>query len=246
MFVGLHGQQGQPLTKLQATRLRNYLNASAATEQALSEAPTVQELAEHPSVTASLLTALDVVPARLLAANATLQQLTAIGYGAGHLVRSPGFCAQLTSKYGHTATAAAVLLGPQDAVDLSTSVLVVKTLGLSTRTLLDACCGDQASGIQVIHSLLHQHREAAAAAPPPPSTAYPGAPPTADANLQLLRRKLQSAGPLHGVGCETLARLGIDGRALHVHFGIDVGDLCDTLGVPTEKLRVLGVFQMPG
>ncbi len=213
-----------PLTKTQATRLRNYLNASAATEPPLSATPTVAELAAHPSVTAALLDALDVVPARLLAANASLEQLATLGYGAGHLLKSPAIAAQLVSKHGHTATAATVLRCPQDAVELSANSLVLKTLRISTRTLLEACAGDQASGVAVIHNLLYQHRAAQAAAeaanpPPPLPMPYPGGT-TATANLELLQRKLQrdggSGGPLVGVGCETLAKLGLGGRELKV------------------------------
>lgn len=243
----------QPLTKTQATRLRNYINASAVTEPALSAAPTMQELAEHPSCTAALLGALDVAPARLLAAGATLEQLTAIGYGANHLVHTPGVAVQMATKYGKAATAAAMLRTPQDAVVLSTNTLVTKTLGLSTKTLLDGCQGDQASGVCVIQNLLQQHREAQARAaataplppPPPPPAGYVGAPPTAVANLELLRRKLQAGGPLVGVGCETLLRLGLDGRALQTHFGIQIHELSDALGVSVDKLQVLGVFERP-
>ena len=231
-----------PLTKTQAMRLRSYVNASAATEPPLSATPTVQELAEHPSVTAHLLCALDVAPAMLLAANATLDQLLAIGYDSAHVARSPGLAAQLAAKYGHTATGAAMLRTPQDAVELSTNALVVKTLGLSARTLIDACAGDQASGVCVIHNLLEQHRAAEAALPPVAPPPYPGAPPTAEANLELLKRKLK-VGPLHGVPPEALARLGIDGRAMATMFSLQIHELGDALGVPVERLAVLGVFQ---
>lgn len=216
--------QAAPLTKIQATRLRNYVHASAAPEPPLSAAPTVAELAAHPSVTATLLDALDVVPARLLAANASLEQLTALGYGASHLLKSPALAAQMVSKYGHTAAAATVLRCPQDAVELSANTLVLKTLRISTKTLLEVCAGDQASGVCVIHNLLHQHRAAQAAAdaanPPYTSHAYPAgtaaATTTATANLDRLQRKLQCRGPLVGVGCETLAKLGLGGRELKV------------------------------
>ena len=230
-----------PLTKTQAARLRNYLNASTAspTDSELAAMPTVQELAEHPGVTAALLDALDVAPAMLLASNTTtLDQMLAIGYGTAHLVRSPGLCAQMTAKYGRTPTAVAMLRSAQDAVELSASVLVVKTLGISTRMLLDACCGDQASGVCVIHNLLMQHRLAEAAQPPQiQATAS-----TATNNLAMLHRKLQ-VGPLHGVQPETLARLGLDGRALMQHFGIPIQDLSDTLGVSVDKLKILNVFE---
>jgi hypothetical protein len=243
----LGGVAQQPLTKTQSARLRAYLDASAATEPVLSTAPSVQELADHPSVTAALLDALDVVPARLLAANASLWQLTAIGYGPMHLLRAPGFAAQMASKYGHVAAAAAVLRGPQDAVELSTNVLVLKTLQLSTKTLLEACAGDQASGVCVIHNLLQQHRVAQAQLPPTPVPLYPGAPPTAVTNLEMLQRKLrmQSGGPLVGVGCETLARLGLGGHEMRTHFGIEIHELCDALGTTVDRLKILGVFERP-
>ena len=230
----------QPLTKTQAQRLRNYLNASAATGAALSATPTVQELAEHPSVTAALLDALDVAPAMLIASNATLEQLTAIGYGSSHLVRTPALAVQLVGKFGKAPTAAAVLRTPQDAVVLSTNVITTRTLGVSTRMLLDACCGDQASGVCIIHNLLQQHRARPSQSD---AAAHPSAVvPTAAANLELLKRKLE-VGPLHGVGCETLARLGLDGRALYTHFQLPIDALCETLGVTPDKLRVLNVFQ---
>lgn len=237
-----------PLTKTQATRLRNYINASATPEPPLSAAPTVKELAAHPSVTAPLLDALDVAPAMLLT-QATLDEMIAIGYGCGHLARSPGFCAQMVAKYGRTPTAAAILRSAQDAVELSASALTVKTLGLSTRTLLDACCGDQASGICVIHNLLQQHRVAAEAEAARAVAATAAAwPPTQTAanNLALLQHKLQVAGPLYGVQPETLTRLGLDGRALLEHFGIPIHELSATLGVPVEKLKILNVFEHPG
>lgn len=239
--------QAAPLTKIQATRLRNYVHASAAPEPPLSAAPTVAELAAHPSVTAALLDALDVVPARLLAANASLEQLTALGYGASHLLKSPALAAQMASKYGHTAAAATVLRCPQDAVELSANTLVLKTLRISTKTLLEACAGDQASGVCVIHNLLHQHRAAQAAAdaanPPYASHAYPAG--TAAMNLDRLQRKLQCRGPLVGVGCETLAKLGLGGRELNEHFGIEIHQLCDVLGTTVDRLQILGVFERP-
>jgi len=225
----------RPLTTVQATRLRAYVAARCPTAAPLPEAPSIDALVAHEAVDATLLGAFDCEPAMLVHGGATLADLTALGYGAAHLARAPGLCAHLVSKFGATAVAVAVLKGPQDAVDLAASALVVKSLGVSTKTLLVTCQGDQASAVEVLRRLMAQDAEeralrarTAAAGPPTP--------------MDTLRDKLR-VGVLHGVGVDTLLNLGLTGARLNTHFGIGIDQLATELGVSTPELAPLGVFE---
>ena len=230
----------QPLTTVQAQRLRAYLAAAAAATNEpdaptpLAEAPTIDALVAHPGVSADLLNGLDVAVAALLHAGATLKQLGELGYGARHLARTPAVASQLVGKFGSTSTAVAVLRNPQDAVDLSGSHLAVKTLRVSTKTLLEACQGDRASAIEVVRRLMAHDAEERAALDPNGNGAPSG--------IAQLRAKLR-VGVLHGVGVATLARLGLDGAQLYTHFGISIDDLASALGVDVKDLEPLGVYE---
>ena len=229
----------RPLTTVQAARLRAYLAAACGpTAPALSEDPTIAELVAHAHVGTTLLDAFDCQVAQLVSGGAQLADLSALGYGARHLVRSPGVCAHLVSKFGATPVAVAVLKHPEDAVVLAGSALVVRMLGVSTRTLLLACEGDQASAVEVIRRLMAQEADERAQRALL-ATTKPATP------LDALREKLR-VGVLHGVGTDCLLRLGLDGARLHSCFGIDIHSLASELGVPTSELAVLNVFERPG
>ena len=170
----------------------------------------------------------------LLHAKATLKDFGSLGYGARHLARTPALCSQLATSFGATAVAVAVLKTPQDAVDLSSSHLAVKTLGVSTKTLLVACHGDQASAIEVIRQLMtHDAEEREYQARRAPSERTP---------IDQLKEKLR-VGVLHGVGVQTLARLGLTGAKLNTHFGIGIDELAGALGVEIKELAALGVYE---
>ena len=215
--------------------MRAYIAARCPTAPALPESPSIGALVAHEAVDAALLGAFDCEPAMLVHGGASLADLVALGYGAAHLARAPGLCAHLVVKFGATAVAVAVLRGPQDAVDISASVLVVRSLGVSTKTLLVACQGDQASAVEVVRRLMAQDAEERAlrARSLTAGSATP---------LDALREKLR-VGVLHGVGVDTLLNLGLSGARLNTYFGIGIDQLASELGVTTSDLAPLGVFE---
>ena len=141
------------LTPDQTRRLNQYLSASGSTGEPLAESSSVQALLDHPSVDATLLGALDVVPAALIFAGATLPQLRQLGYGASQLVRSPTTTASFVRSFGKAEVAASVLDGPESAVILA-GTFGAQQLGLSSRLLLNACLGNRHPAMCVIGKLL--------------------------------------------------------------------------------------------
>lgn len=224
--------QTRALTEVQVRRLNNFLSASG-TEALPSDNPSVNELAMHPGCSEALLGALDVNPQMLIAAGGTLSDLRALGYGSRHLTKDVGLTTAFVRAFGKTEVAASVLAHVEDAVTLAGSNAST-LLGLSPRMLLLACHGDRAAAEQVIGRLFVQDAQRAAVM----NAVDPAAP---DDPLVALRRKLQR-GPLHGVGTDVLARLGITALVLRDQFSIALEDLQMTLGCSVEDLQVLGVM----
>lgn len=222
------------LTETQSLRLSNYLRASGA-EPALSASPTVAELANHSAVRSELLDALDVRVSMLIGAGATLAELAQLGYSARHLVKDVGLATQCCRSFGKTEVATTFLSDTEAAICLAGSHAAT-IMGLSPKMLLVAAGGDQAAAEQILDRLFlqeAQHRDALEA----------GAAVANDTNNPLhgLRARLRCS-PLHGVGCEVLARLGIDGIVLRDRYGVGINDLSRTLGCAVEDLAILGVM----
>ena len=141
------------LTPEQTRRLNLYLNGSGNGDLLVAEGATVQDLIDHPHVDAKLLGALDVVPAALIFAGATLPNLRTLGYGASQLARSPTITASFVRSFGKAEVAASVLDGPESAVILA-GTFSAQQLGLSSRILLNACQSNRAPAMCVISKLL--------------------------------------------------------------------------------------------
>jgi hypothetical protein len=221
------------LTETQSLRLANFLKASGA-EPALAASPTVTDLANHGAVHSELLDALDVRVSMLIGAGATLGELRQLGYSSRHLVKDVGLATQCCRSFGKTEVATAFLSDTEAAICLAGSHAAT-ILGVSPKMLLIAAGGDRAAAEQILDRLFEQdaqHRAALEAGAAGNDFTNP---------LHNLRARLRCS-PLHGVGCEVLARLGIDGLVLRDRYGIGCEDLSRTLGCPVDDLAILGVM----
>jgi len=141
-----------PLTDEQHRRLNLYLSSSGAGPP-LSREASVGDLVAHDGVDMKLLCALDVAPAALIWAKATLADMTRLGYAAEALASSPALCASFVKAFGKPETAVAALRDAASAQVLA-GTFAANQLGLTPRMLLGACANERESAMRVIDRLM--------------------------------------------------------------------------------------------
>ena len=146
-------QKMSALSVEQARKITLFLTTSGLGD-AIEHPVSVAALLSHEGVSEPLLTAVDVVPAALLHANATLEGMLALGYDSKYCAENPSSVSALARKFGELEVAVALLKTPNDAKVLVGTFCSTK-LNLTPRMLITACEDDRNAALEVVDGLLN-------------------------------------------------------------------------------------------
>jgi len=195
--------------------------AAAGAEERFEPLPSEaywEDISSRPELTATVLNALEVQPAALIAAGAPLDDLVRRGYDSAALVSSAMLTMQFVNAFGRVPVACAVLKTPADAVLLAGSDASEK-LGLSPRALLRACAGSpgaRVEAVSVLDQVLARHAQN-------------------DTGPIPLRH------PLAGMPVAEIANLGLDAKLLVGRYNVQVEAMPGLFGTDWAGLASIGV-----